>query len=348
MFVVLMINSIGTSMWDVVSAAYDELHYDADIRITGGKYGTDIEGIRKQIKKDRDIIASQEIYQSSAEVNGTWVPVEGVDPDKYASYNEYLRLNGPGYEAFKNGSKRCIIINERMARDFKLQIGDPVELEIDEVFETFQVTDIIDSRLYGEGYLVLAKIEALEDFFDIDKPSMIVCTLRGDAEAFKARLEEDMSKDGARIVTFETQRQNNLENNNGLIVILNLFSILAVMISALGVVNNISISFIQRKKSIVVLSSVGMTTGQRTKMLIAESVITTLCPVLVLCIAGSWSMKLTGNLITCLMDLEMPIQFDMSLMPKVFIMTLIMQLLATIPSILKNKRFKIVEELKYE
>lgn len=347
MFVVVMINSVGSSLEYVVGEAYSTLNYDIELRMTGGKYGTDAEGIRRLIKKDKDITLSREEYDFEAAINDNLVYVQGIEEDKYLEYNQYLHFD-ESYAVFEKGDKRSAIIAEKVATQNNLKVGDTFNLTINDQDETFHVTSIVDGKLYYNGIVVLIKKAAMTDLYDIKYPTNINIETKADAASVKERLQSEMSKRGAMLYTFDETKQDNIDSNNQIFVILNLFSIMAIMISALGILNNIGISFIQRKKSIVVLSSVGMTSEQRGGMLLVESVLTTLCPSIVLCVFGPWSMQLMERLIGFMMGLEMPITFSISLMPKILLMALAMVLLATVPIINKNKKFKIVEELKFE
>lgn len=348
MFIVVMINSIGDSLQAVVRESYSSFNYGFQIQVTGGKYGIDVEGIQRLVKRNKDIIDIQEEYDSEANVNGKSAFSMGVDAEKYYYYNQYINWDMKEYEKFKTGDKRSAIITQKLAQLTNLEMGDMFNMCIDETTQSFKVVGIVDGKMYNDGMFVIIKKEAFEDLYKIKTPTLLTCKTKGAPEKIKELLQNEVSEKGGKIVTLEETIKANIDGNTQIFTILNIFSMMAIVVSALGILNNIGISFIQRKKSIVVLSSVGMSGEQRRKMLITESILTTLWPALILCIFGNWCMSITERLIVFMMDFEMKVEFNIALMPQIFITALIVVLAATIPIISENKRFNIVKELKFE
>lgn len=350
MLVVVTIQSASTGVLSHITAAYEELIYDLNVGLPADK--AKAESIRKLIKSDPDVIDAtyQEAYEYEGKINDESFNVMGVDAERYQDYNHYFdwEIYGEVYERFKKGNEHSAIISTQVAKATGLKEGDYFELEIDEKKVGFEVTGLIDGKLYWGNVFIILKNEAIKGLYHFKVPNGLTCRTRVAGEIVKARVEQEINEKGGRITTFNENCQSDLESNEQLFLVLNIISVMAIVISALGILNNISIGFIQRKKSMVVLNSVGMSTAQRTGMLIIESLLTTLWPALIIYCFAPMNMQMASKLMSLMMQMEIPVVFSTQMMPKLIIMALVIMLLATLPIIKQNYKFRIVEELKYE
>lgn len=353
MLIVVLINSIGTSMTHIVTDAYENFNYDVMISIQGDELSTDVKQIERILKKNKKVIdeSIQREYGAHAEVNSLGAYAIGVDTDKYLAYEHYLDWEKPEYkhiyQQFEAGGNRAAIVAKNVANSLGLKEKDIIEVEINKHIEEFNVIGIVDGKMLRNGNFIIIKDEAYIDLYDMETPKDFVCRVKGDVNTFKEEIKKEVSEYGGIISTYEQEKQNNIAQNAQLITVLNILSVMAIVISVLGIFNNISISFIQRKKSMVVLSSVGMTRGQSAKMLILESILTVMWASIMTIAYGSIGMSVMSQIMQ-LMGSAVEISFDMNMMPKIVVVSLTSMLLATIPTIWANKKFCIVEELKFE
>lgn len=350
MLVVVTIQSASTGVMTHVSEAYQKLVYDLNVGLPSDKLKA--EAIKKIIKSDPDVIDAtyQESYGRECKVNGETFNIMGVDAAKYQEYNQYFDWNtyGEVFEKFRQGNMHSAILSTQVAKATGLKVGDYFEIELSEQVAGFEVTGLIDGKLYWGNVFIMIKAEAMKALYHIKKSDSATVRTRVPGEIVKERIEKEVNEKGGHITTFNENCQADLDSNAQLFLILNIISVMAIVISSLGILNNISIGFIQRKKSMVVLSSVGMSVGQRTGMLIIESLLTTLWPALIIYLFAPLNMQIASNLMTLMMKMQIPMPFETALMPKIIIMALIIMLLATLPIIKQNHKFRIVEELKYE
>ena len=71
--------------------------------------------------------------------------------------------------------------------------------------------------------------------------------------------------------TIASMEKKNYDSNNQFMIILKAFSVLAMLIGIFGIFNNYMISFIERKRSIAILKSVGLSKKQTLKMIMIEA-----------------------------------------------------------------------------
>ncbi|WP_054739325.1 ABC transporter permease [Cellulosilyticum ruminicola] len=348
MLTVVLINSTSISMEKAIRAGYSDLNYDLKITVTRNE--DLIMGILRG-EKSIDKKTVQKMYTANTELNGLDFYTLGIDEDKYTSYDKYFNWEqeeyGTAYENFKSGPYNSTIISQKVADTLKLKVGDKIEVEVNEKTQPLIVEGIIEGKLYYNSLFIMVKNVVFTDRFRVKFADTIVCNTSKDPAEVKNKISEDLHKCGGSVSTYPETIEINVQQIGQLISILNIFSYIAIIISSLGVINNISISFIQRKKSIVVLSSVGMAYNQFKKMLIVESLFTIIWPAVIITLYSTMGMKLVSGT-TKLMGLALDIKFNMSILPSLLVVSSIIVVVATIPALFMNKKMKIVDELKYE
>lgn len=353
MLVVVIINSSGQSLNNIVSEAYENLNFDLKVDIAEDSFLIDKDVIVKKIE-DTDgvnIESVQEIYVSTSKVKDNTISTVGINSDKYANYDKYLNLeseeNSKIFEKFKNGKDNEVIISKKLAEMIKVKEGSVFKVKIGSVEDKVKVIGIIDGKMQYNSYFILANDRYLIYNYGIKTPTLIVFDTNDSGNLVKERLEEYMRNYGINISTFDEVVENNTQSNESLINILNIFSIMAIIISAVGILNNTIIGFINRKKNMIIYASNGMTKKQRRKMIIIESFITVIIATSIILLYSSYGLYLFSST-TSLFGVALDIKFNFKFIPKMFIVTCIVVMIATIPVLIKNRNFKLIEELKYE
>ena len=73
------------------------------------------------------------------------------------------------------------------------------------------------------------------------------------------------------ITTMDEMEKSNNESNKAMFSIFRIFSIMAMVIGVFGILNNFAISFMERKRSLAMFRSMGMSKGQTIKMIFIEA-----------------------------------------------------------------------------
>ena len=125
------------------------------------------------------------------------------------------------------------------------------------------------------------------------------------------------------------------------------FSYLALIIASIGIFNNITISFHQRKKEFAVMSSVGMTKKKRKNMILTESMFSV---VISLLITTPFLILLTGLFtdVTYFFGIAMVTDVSWIAIPKFGLVIAAIIFIASLSTMRKSKKLSIVQELKYE
>ena len=354
---VFAIVSVGSSMKDLVVSAYEELNTDYTIsniipsnaattttEILGEKL-SQIEGI------DKDSITPQ--YACDTQNNDYIYFVFASQPDKYAEYMQYFELdsqkNKDTYEKYKKDTNKGILIGDVVAKHINKKAGDTVEIEMNGKKETFNIIGTFDSKVYNNGRVALMKPEDIQKYFNIKEAWSIDFRLEKGADAQKVEKEfkKAVSSLGATYISRDDMMKQNVDDNQMVIDILSIFSYLALVITSIGILNNISISFQQRRKEFAVMTSVGMNRSKRRNLVLTESISSVIWS---LVIAVPVSVMVNGIMekLSRSIDLPMNVSMDWSSVPIYAAVAAAAVLIATLSTIRKSKKLNVVAELKYE
>ena len=126
-----------------------------------------------------------------------------------------------------------------------------------------------------------------------------------------------------------------------------IFSYLAIAISAIGIFNNIVISFNQRRKEFAMMASVGMNGGGRKKLVLSESL---LCVLIAVIIAVPFTL-LTNRLVTGMLyyiGTPFDILYDWKGTPAFLVAFVGIVFIASLSTMRRSRNLSVVTELKYE
>jgi putative ABC transport system permease protein len=359
---ILAITSAANSMVSVVVDAYEKLDCDIEIYNISTIRENDDQSVTDTLTKqlidlgvkeeDINYIDSQyaTIYLSDNNKNQTSVNFQGIDLDTYIKYNLYLKLDREAYkedlDKFK-ADPNGIIMTTALLKGTDKKVGDTVSVECNGVKKELTIDAIIDAKLYNSGMISLVSHETMKKLFNVPSSNQITFTTDLDLDTFVKDLKPIIRSIGATFITKEDMCEQNVENNQMMMNALSIFSYLAIVIAALGIINNVSISFLQRKTEFAVLSSVGMENSLRKRVLLLESVACVTWGMVIAILYSFFGIPLLSKIMT-LIGLPFEITLSIGSLPTIYIVTVIIVLLATIPTIFKSKKLSIIQELKYE
>ncbi|PRR82108.1 FtsX-like permease family protein [Clostridium vincentii] len=358
MLSIFMITSIGTSLKELVVGAYQEMYYDASVAgiqaVPGltGESVTDklITKIKENENVDKDSIQIAKFAYGTANKD-TIIYLQGIDSQKYQKYNGYLELDSykysEMYEKFDKSTDSEIIITDKLKRLLNVNVGDEITIEVNDIKKDLEIIGTMDGKTYYQGQFILMKNDEIMKEFNIKEANQIIFKTTKSPDDVKNELKSVVKDFGATVSTRDEDQEKNVEGNQMIVNILSIFSYLAIFIAALGVLNNIIIGFLQRKRELAVLSSVGMSDGARNGMLLIESVLSVIWSVIIAVPYSYLGLSLLTKTMTA-MELPMDVVLDIKAVPIYVIATLVLMILASLPILLKSRKLSIINELKYE
>lgn len=353
---IIMITSIGTSIKTMLSEAYTSLNSDitiyniSNIR-TAEESTADL--IIKDLKANDGIIEDSIDYTAYtyATVLEKNFSVFGINPEKYKDYNGYLELGSPKYkdmyDELTESDDNLIIISTAVRDNIKKDKGDKILIKANDIEKAFTIAGVFEGKFFNMGIVSFIKYDVLAREFNIKSPNTISFRTYDDPADVKEELSETLKGYGATATTKAESMKNDEESNKMIVNILSIFAYMAVIIAALGVLNNIIIGFLQRKRDLAVLTSVGMNKNSRGLMLLVESVLSAVWSMIIAVPYSYLGLSLLSNFLKTI-NMPLEIKLDVNSIPVYFIVTLIVIVLATLPVLFKSKKLSVIEELKYE
>ncbi len=345
--VILMINTISYSVGIEVLNGYKDWKFDIMVSLNGDR---NAEQVLRSIDGVEGTYGAYESWQG-IRVSDTDYSIgylQGIDISKYRDYVAF-RLDGKGNhdEIFKKLDEGRNILIAMMAREsLDVEIGDELILEMNAGKKTYKVIGFFDSIMQnGSNALISQK------YFksDMNQPyyNRFFVKTSEDPDLVLASVKEKFMRRGVWGNTIRNMERMNYESNNQFMIILKAFSVLAMLIGVFGVFNNYMISFIERKSTIAIQRSVGLSKKQTLKMIFIEA-LTGGCIGAIVGIMGALPMLWTVPKIMLAIRVPLSIHYKFDLFVISLIGGIIISVIASISPALKTSKFDIIEAIKYE
>lgn len=347
---VLLIVSLGMGLEGIVTEAYESLNTDLfieNIQVPDQKSKDEF----MQGLKTYDFIKAeslQEEHMAFGKINGQSILVLGVEPKIYADFNRYINFKDSEnlnlLKSLEDFNKKHTVLTFKAAKRLGLKVGDSLELTLNGFIDRYEITGLVDGRLYNNGDMIFLNGRHLEEGFNIYE-SQIYLSVNNNPEEAKQILDKYVKKYGGQVVTMENMKAVNLENNQSIVNILGAFSLVAVIIGTFGALNNMFIGYIGRKKTLAVLTSIGMSGSQVKRMLIKESLLCFIFAMAVVIPFSHLMMILVSN-ISYTIGLPLDLSFSLSEVLPYIIVSGFIYVLSTFPLIYTHKNFNVVKEIR--
>lgn len=344
---IVMIASIKISMLDLVQGVYDGMKYDVSIDVSSNNKKLIDEIVNKYdgaaTVNQWGIISTNLDGDASKSIN-LWY----ADPEKYKTFENYVVFDDKNKELDElNNNEDGIILSKQMAVRYDIKQGDTITLTIDNKKEQFKVLSIANAKMLNSGNYNLISMKAALKHFDIKYPSMYFISTNVSQEDAKKDLEADLKGLGATVTTKSEMLKTNADGNKMITDILGIFSYVTMVIGAFGILSNVSISFIQRKREMAVISSVGLTKGGRGYMILLEGLFQAIVGSVV-SLAAAYGINILLEDVFKFITLDMSLKYPYESIVTVVIATIILMIVTSLSSIFRSKKLQIVNELKYE
>lgn len=355
-----IIFTISNSVQNGVVGIYDDLNYDVAINHIGSNSGNlessfSTEDLVKEIKEldyvDSDLI--EEDYSTSGTLDGNTYWIYGIDKDNYDLFNTYIDFKSgdpkKAYDALKKDPKNKIIISDEVARKLDLDEKSTVKVEINGAKKNYSIAGIINVKMMSMGNGIYLDNGEIHDVFHVKYPTCIYLTAKkGDTETqLKKKLKDDIGHYGISVQTKKENTEADIGETSSLVSNLKIFGVICLVMSLFGVLNNLAISFIQRKKEIAVLSSVGMTPVQRSNMLLGEAFFSA-CWSAFFSIGYLYIGARLCSKITRLIGLGLDVRVDQKNIWIYIVAIILTGTIASVFVLFRNRKLSIINEIRYE
>jgi len=165
---------------------------------------------------------------------------------------------------------RNIIVTNIFKDEYGIREGDYLKLKTEKSVLEYKVVGFMESNRFDGKYALVGE-RYLKSDMSVKEYSDIYIKIDKDSEEVVKNIKERFKNREPWVRSMKQMMEENMEANNRILGIFNGFGIMALVICVFGVFNNLIISFIDRRRSLAIMRSVGMNKRQTLKMIFIEA-----------------------------------------------------------------------------
>lgn len=340
----LMINTLSSSVMREVTNLYRDAKFGIWVEsVWQGDRST--ERLLNQCEGVEEVYGIYEARQVEVDGrNGAAISLlQGVDTGKYL---DYWNMNiDPDLLQQLNG-ERTVILADAVRERFGLKAGDTLLLRLKQKDKPYRVIGFVNTLMFNGSFALISERNLRLDtgmkyFSNIyiktsEDPAMTLPEVR---KAFGRRSHS--------MLTVQEMETRNQKSNENIFNILKGFSLMALVIGIFGVLNNLVISFIERRRSIAMLRSIGMSRKQTVHMIFIEALTGGLIGGMTGIAAGYLLVRGIPYVLKA-MNLAIPVTIEPWSLAGYIAAGVVITLAASISPALKSSRMNVIQAIKYE
>ncbi|NFQ87368.1 FtsX-like permease family protein [Clostridium sporogenes] len=347
---VVVIYIASSSVSGLITKGYSKMNYDLKIEQWKDK---DMINKLKDIEYIKDF--QEEFTLNEVEVKNKDFKIrqiQGIESNKYLDFYKDVNIydyknNKKEYILKKLDKGRNIIISDILEKRQKFKIGDKISLKLEDQYKEYTIVGFAESEFISNGQIALVSSEIIKKDMNIQIGNFIKVKTRKNNNDLDKKLREDLEKYNVVITKKSDDLKTDLEVNKGLMNSLESFSLMSLIIGSLGMMNNLMVSFIYRKREFAVLASVGMSKLKRGKLLFIEGITLGVFGGILGVLEGVYISMFLGE-ITYSLDSYIITTIPLKLIILLGFLAVILVIVASFVPIFKSSNMSIVEEIKYE
>lgn len=340
---VIAISVVG----DFVKTYVGDVFRDAELQ--GFADGEMDQEFIQQVRQMEGIDKVLPLYVMNQEISGnhiTFSRMEGTDDIETYSSMLAIRYTDPemkeqAAEAFRE--KRAIILNEETIKAMDCGVGDTIQLSNGNEEISYTVAGSFKSRA-SDVQAVIPSEYAVADFNQTSYGFMAYTAADPDAIMIQVRELFGDTTNWSR--TVEEFNHDSLSTIGGFLAPMSYMTYFILLLAAIGIINNLLINYIQKRRSIAMYKSVGQSNRQNMKMTLIEGLTSGILGVVIGIIISTIEIQtifiVAGPKISMTPDLDF----------QTFLLAgglgIAVTLIGCTVPIIKGRNMKIVEEIKFE
>ncbi|MGM0379354.1 MAG: FtsX-like permease family protein [Bacillota bacterium] len=347
---VLTIMVISTSMKDYTMKYFNLLNYDIEVNVSNASKVTgqrilSIPGIKENIFYQGT--SSRFKYNDKEFLRY----ITGINSKKYIEYYNYDILNEENDKKLieKLLTGRKLIVGKTAKEKHNLTKGQIINLKTSAGMREYEIIGFIDTNQSNGLYGITSMYNLKHDLKVSWGLNMAIKVSDGyNIENIKKEINKKLSNyRWSRVQTLDEKRKNMTQESQKIVLILSAFSLATSLIGSIGVMNNFLVSFLARKKSLAIFTSVGMNKKQQKKMLLLESISVG--------IVASIFGLITSQLIllkvnTLLEKINLSFNLNLTLLISIYgiVGSILICTVASLGVLTRLGKVSVIEELRYE
>lgn len=348
--ITLLVSTISTE----VITGFDGLFegYDSDVTILMNKESEDV---YEYVESNEEVKNYYYFYSyNSMKVKDSSAPitlVQGIELDKYMQFNTYFTYDREDILSELDTTERNILLSWALLDKYGKQVGDSICLETPDGGEVeYKIAGSFNAKMAYLGSFALISIDNMKKDFGIEFANSISIKLKDGISIQKfyneVKKNSIISEIGGVALESDKKEQDIAMTSSFLGTIENI-SLITIILAAIGILNNIVISFIQRKKVFAVYDSIGISRTKKMLVMLYESIV-----MAIICVVISYlsSYVIIDNVDGVLRGIGVYINITFN--QNKFLMfagvAVLDVLLSCIAMMMKIKKMSIIDELRYE
>jgi len=199
-----------------------------------------------------------------------------VDPDSYTAVTRFI-FSEPEVQGDVAVAELslggALFVSSVMSEKYGLKPGDQLKIRTRDGEKEFRVAAVV-LDFFNQGLVVTGSWADLEDSFAVTDVSTFLIKATEGVEVFEVinQITENYREEYQLIIESNSALKERAEGlMNQAFSMFDVLGIIAVLVAALGVVNTLSMSVVERTREIGMLRSMGMTRFQVVQMILAEA-----------------------------------------------------------------------------
>ncbi len=220
----------------------------------------------------------------------------GIDSGTYFQNMNFTFTSNREEAIRRMNEENGILLSARTASLLRVGEGDVLALENGNQTKDFTVAGIFET-LWDGGQIALV---SAENFSALMKPlgyDTLLVKTDGSADAVKNRLKNIYLTDIRYAATHEEIQKRSSDGIVSVFTVLKTFTEVALVISVVGIANNLILSFLERKKTFAIYRSIGADKRRIRRLLTAESALCSGAAVLVGWLGAALLLSVVPNII---------------------------------------------------
>jgi len=271
--------------------------------------------------------------------------VEGINPDQYLDYVNIEFEDGINtLRELTDG--RNILVSSLIQNKMNLQEGDILTLNMEIGNVDYTVIGFFASTIYGSNYAIVSE-QNLKDDMQMDFYSFMYVKSSLNGNEVARQIKQQFPDRFRDVYTIEELIENDSKNNGMVFYLLNAFSVLSMLIGIFGIVNNLIVNFMERKRWIAMMRCVGMSKNQIAQMIFVESLTGGIIGGTAGVLMGLLMILLIPNIMVA-MGLVYTLHYSVPLLLLYLLASVLVMVVASVSPAIKSSKLKIIEVVKYE
>lgn len=341
-FIYILSNSLSAELNDL-------FREDAkfDLFVVTNNLGEDVVS---EISDSPDIDSVSPVYSvKSVSVEGKDALIRslyGIDSDNYFEMWDFRLIGDRGQSILDMEQGRGILLASRIADRLNIETGDPITLMLDDAPVRYTVAGIFET-LWDSGEMALISLSNFRtDVRPIGYDSLLIRTV-GDPSPVMERLKNTYLTDIRYAATHDEIEKRSSDGIIEVFSVLKTFTMIALLISVIGIANNLILSFFERKKTFAVYRSVGADRSFMRKIPVLESLFSGLVAVACGCMSATLLLMTVPGIMAVIVG-PIRIHYEITTYVLFSASAIVLLMLSALFPALKLNRTRLIDSIRYE